>query len=95
VFNLGNQTYVPDFYLSDQNIVIECYGDYWHANPSIFSKSATVFRTPVTEIHDRDFRRKVFFESNGITFIALWETDILKNFETIKQQLWEILLKKK
>jgi very-short-patch-repair endonuclease len=96
VFNFDKITYIPDFYLPEFNIVIECYGDYWHANPQIFDSNKTIFRTPVTVIHERNNVRKNTFESNGYTFIHLWESDIHKNFENIKQLICkQITLKKK
>jgi len=30
--------YIFDFYLPNYNCVIECQGDYWHANPEIYNK---------------------------------------------------------
>jgi very-short-patch-repair endonuclease len=30
-----------DFYLSDYNLIIECDGDYWHANPETYKEDRT------------------------------------------------------
>ena len=94
VVNLEEYTYVPDFYLPEYNTVIECYGDYWHANPVVYKSSDTIFRTPVLEIRNRDERKKELFIKYGYNFIYLWESDINNNLNQIKTQLCNILKKR-
>lgn len=86
-FTFGTSTFIPDFYLKEYNIVIEVYGDYWHANPEIFDSTKTVFRTPVLEIWKRDKRKQEIFLENGIQYIILWEDKINNNITEIKELL--------
>lgn len=77
--------WVFDFYLPEFNTIIECQGDYWHANPLLFEDSK------LNEIQlkniDRDKRKKLFIEENQINSIFLWECEIHSNIEEIKNML--------
>ena len=77
--------WVFDFYLTDFNFVIECQGDYWHANPLIF-KENKLNEVQLKNIN-RDKRKKDFIEEHKIESLFLWESDINKNIESIKNML--------
>lgn len=84
--------FIFDFYLNDFNLVIECDGDYWHANPKIYvDKKLT--EAQIKNI-DRDKRKNTLLKTKSINFIRFWECDINNNFETVKKQIWEKLIKK-
>lgn len=94
-FKFGNKIYVPDFYIPDLNIVIECYGDYWHANPIIYKSESVMFgKIPINDIWKKDVIRKKSFEDSGYTFLSFWESDIKNNINKIKEEIWENILKK-
>jgi len=96
VFSFTNKkSYVPDFYIPELGMVIECYGDYWHANPRIYDSTSTVFRTPVSQIYKRDLAKKEIFEKNGMIFLYFWEYDIRNDLETIKETICNNISKKK
>lgn len=94
VHNIDTNTYVPDFYIKDYNLVIECFGDYWHANPKYYTSTNTIFRHPVNRIYERDGLKRLNFENSGYQYIVFWEYDLRNNLEEIKQQLCSILKKK-
>jgi G:T-mismatch repair DNA endonuclease (very short patch repair protein) len=48
-FNFNGLVYVPDFYIKKYNLVIECYGNYWHANPMFYSKDDLIFKDVLVE----------------------------------------------
>ena len=57
---------VADFYLPEENIIIECDGDYWHNLPN-YKK--------------RDKKQTEWLEENGYKVVRLWESDIKKDIE--------------
>jgi hypothetical protein len=71
----NNKIYIPDFYLPESNTIIEVYGDYWHMNPKIYNEEHNVCGLSFSYIHDRDRKRKQFFEKK-YNFKILWENDI-------------------
>jgi G:T-mismatch repair DNA endonuclease (very short patch repair protein) len=93
VVTFGKISYIPDFYLPTSNTIIECYGDYWHANPAKFSPLDSVFRIPVGEIWDRDRNRERLFLENGYQYLSFWEHNIVNSLSTVKKQLCNILKK--
>lgn len=94
VYVFENKTYIPDFYIRDYNLIIECFGDYWHANPKFYTSKDVVFRNPVSNIYERDDLKRLNFENRGYQYIVFWEYDLRNNLEEIKQQLCNILKKK-
>lgn len=94
VHNIDTNTYVPDFYIKNYNLVIECFGDYWHGNPLYYDAESTIFRHPVSKIYERDHKKQETFLKNGYQYVVFWEHDLRNNLEEIKQQLCNILKKK-
>jgi len=72
--------YNVDF-LVDGKYIIECYGDFWHCNPTKYS--AGYFnrgkKKTAEEIWERDECRKQLFEQLGYEFLFLWESEINGN----------------
>lgn len=86
---------IPDIFIPDKNIIIEIYGDRWHMNPTIFKGTdivrffigeRTALQTwtddKIREDHLREFVNDV---------IIIWESDIKRNFESVKLFLEEKL----
>ena len=61
----------------EKNIIIECYGDYWHANPLIYQKDYynSKLRKYAHEIWERDKYREHYIADLGYNIIVLWERD--------------------
>jgi hypothetical protein len=77
----------PDI-LINNNIIIECYGDYWHCNPDIFNSNYyhKQIRKTAKEIWLIDKERVNILVNNGYNVIIIWEND----YKTKKITLNEI-----
>jgi very-short-patch-repair endonuclease len=77
-------------------VVIEVNGNQWHANPDVYDKDDLIKTwdglLTAQEIWERDDCRKKQIESFGYDVIILWETDIRKNINEIKEMLCKRLL---
>jgi very-short-patch-repair endonuclease len=82
-----------DFLLEDLNLVIECDGDYWHANPKKYAPDFYNKKMKMTavEIWERDAQRTKQLEDAGYKVIRFWEQDFNENSvrEAIEQTCWE------
>ncbi len=72
--------FVCDFALPNQKIIVECDGDYWHANPGIYNREnferlGKIQQEKIT----RDARKDEFLKKNGWIVMRFFETDIKKN----------------
>lgn len=80
--------YRPDFLIKSKNIIIECHGDYWHANPIIYSDDNLNNMQKLAVL--RDQRKKEVYESLGYTYIVYWENEI-EDVTSIKQKIIDLL----
>jgi very-short-patch-repair endonuclease len=73
-----------DFLINDKYI-IECFGDYWHCNPNLYSENFYNKSIKLTskEKWDKDLNRKIKLENKGYQFISFWEEDIVNNTDKI------------
>jgi G:T-mismatch repair DNA endonuclease (very short patch repair protein) len=83
--------YLVDFYIDKYNLVIECFGDYWHANP-IKYKNKILTEAQIKNL-DRDKRKEKYLKDNNINYIFLWETDIHKNINYVKETIFNEIRK--
>jgi G:T-mismatch repair DNA endonuclease (very short patch repair protein) len=91
LFVFDTNSYLPDFFIPNKNLIIECYGDFWHANPKIFKKNDTTHKNIIAEtVWKRDKNRETTFISNGYKFLNFWESDINNNLDAIKKEIYEI-----
>jgi G:T-mismatch repair DNA endonuclease (very short patch repair protein) len=69
-----------DFYLTDYNIIIEYYGDYWHCNPNVYEKNYyhKILKRFAYEIWEKDKERiNYIFEKEfkkNIAILIIWES---------------------
>lgn len=78
---LGYHYYHLDFYDKTKNIIIEFLGDYWHANPKMFSKNDVLLfqkdnkRCTVEEVWKNDSIRKSLLieKMENPIYIEIWE----------------------
>lgn len=75
-----------DFYIANKNIIIECYGDYWHCNPLVYSEDYYHKNLHMTakEKWNKDKERAEFLEKKGMVVIVFWERDIIKSSNEIE-----------
>ena len=84
VFNYKNgKSYYSDFYIPEKNLIIEVYGDYWHANPSKYDDNYFIYRfegkMPAVEVRKIDAERLDHIKSKGFNTLIIWESEILDN----------------
>ena len=76
--------YLVDFCFPEKRIIIEIDGDYWHANPSLYS-CGDLNKTQQKIVY-KDRREATYCKNHDWILIRFWEEDINKDiFECIKQ----------
>lgn len=88
--------YFIDFYLYNQNIMIEVYGDYWHVNPEkydIYKKDKTKkkMNNYQEKAIQKDLSKENFIKSKGYNLLILWESDIKNEEEDIDNKILSFL----
>lgn len=76
-----------DIFIPSRNLVIECYGDYWHCNPQYYSPEYfhKNCKITATELWKRDeIREKIIRSAHGL--LIIWETDWNLNKESILEK---------
>lgn len=77
-----------DYYLYDlvnehTKKIIEFNGDYWHANPKIYSAEQILgkglTKKTVKEIWDKDAKKIQAAKNRGFEVLTVWESDFYKN----------------
>lgn len=74
-----DKKFVCDFALPLFNIIIECDGDYWHANPKIYDPS-NLSKTQIEKVK-RDKLKDIYLSKKGWKVFRFFESDIHKNFK--------------
>lgn len=87
--------YLPDIWIPSKNIVIEIYGDFWHANPKFYKESDILKMHKkshmVGDIWQKDAKRISDIESFGIKVLILWEDDINNQTSNIWDKICKFL----
>lgn len=77
--------FVVDFYLPEYDIIIEVFGDYWHANPLFYGDGVT--KKKITKKQEKQIKkdraREAYLKKCGHSFHILWENDIYNNLDKI------------
>lgn len=90
IFEFKTNCYLPDFCVESEKLIVECYGDFWHANPSWFSENQTTHKNRVAkDIWYYDNLKKDIFEKNGYKYLYFWENEIINNLDKIKVVITE------
>jgi G:T-mismatch repair DNA endonuclease (very short patch repair protein) len=81
--------YYPDFYVPEKNLIIEVYGDFWHANPKKYNDSYLIYEDiTANEIRNRDsVRLGQIKKATKCEIMILWESDILSNLEEVLENI--------
>lgn len=95
--NIDRNFCLVDFYDRYFNIVIEFYGDYWHANPKKYNnKDIFIINKNIIyaeDIWNKDnFRKTKIEEHLGCKFIVIWESDWLESKVKIIELIKKIYL---
>lgn len=83
--------YELDIYLPDLKLAIEFNGDYWHANPDLYSKDEIINNKLASDIWEKDIKKINRCYSRDITLIVVWENDWINNREEIKSLISDII----
>jgi DNA mismatch endonuclease (patch repair protein) len=72
-----------DFYLPEENVMIECDGDFWHCNPddfdeNFYNKSNGKF---AWQIWEQDKIRTKKLKQLGYKIFRFWEKDIISDLD--------------
>lgn len=91
--------YFIDFFIKNNGKIIEFYGDYWHANPILYSKDSIVNlpgkRKPLAEeIWNEDKLRLECIKKYPYTtdIKIIWERDYVNNKDKIFQECLQYLI---
>ena len=78
-----------DILIPSQKKIIECYGDYWHCNPSVYGPDYyhKNLKMAAQEKWDKDKKRLDFLRGQGYDIKVLWEKDIKENFDRIEEEI--------
>lgn len=94
--SFNKKVFIPDFYIKDINLVIEFFGDYWHANPKKYESNDILRNTIVKEIWNTDKERIDFLKQQyKVDTIIIWESDYKKNKNLVIKQIMEIINERK
>jgi G:T-mismatch repair DNA endonuclease (very short patch repair protein) len=84
---IGGRWFYPDARI-DKNIIVEFYGNYWHANPKIF-KSRDIVHHELTaeQIWKNDKKRIKILVDNGFKIFIVWQDKYQENKEKCIKEL--------
>ena len=88
----GKKHYFPDTIFCKIGVIIEYYGDYWHANPKKYKATDIVHHNLIAQnIWDHDKSRNQALEDKGYTIYIIWESDYDKNKKLILENFDNLL----
>jgi G:T-mismatch repair DNA endonuclease (very short patch repair protein) len=85
-----NNILIADFYLTEYDVLLEVYGDYWHSNPAKYGKGLIPLNETQSKIKSRDIaRHNVLTKKLGYKVFYVWENDIYKNVSVTLENVIE------
>lgn len=82
---------IVDILIEESKLVIECNGDYWHANPKIYKETDTFDtwegKKTARDIWEKDSARQKQIESFGYTVLVIWESDYNENYSKVEKEI--------
>lgn len=88
--------YRADFYIPTKNLIVEIFGDYWHANPHKYNPEDFIYRfegkVPAKEVWAQDKIKEKIYKDKGFNYLVIWEEDIEnENYKNILEVTYENL----
>jgi G:T-mismatch repair DNA endonuclease (very short patch repair protein) len=84
---IDGKWFYPDIVI-DKKIIVEFFGDYWHANPKIYKMNDIVHhKKSAFNIWEDDKKRIEILKNKGYKILIVWQTDYLNNKEEIINKL--------
>lgn len=74
-----------DVFIPEKNIIIECDGSFWHADPRLFPNGPKYSYQKIRVEKDRI--KNEYAKEKGIKILRFWEIDIKNNQNIIKETL--------
>jgi len=75
-----------DFWIKNTSLLIEVNGDYWHANPAVYTDRSMLNETQRKMVRRDNYKRR-FAKEHGFFVLYVWETDIKKTPEEVSTLL--------
>lgn len=92
----NKKVFYVDFLDKEAKKIIEFNGDIWHGNPKIFNEND--FPNPYKknkkafEIWEDDSKRYKFYNKLGYKVLIVWESDYIKNKESVLEECLKFLM---
>lgn len=93
----NNRWIFPDILIESCGVIIEFYGDFWHANPAIYEKNDIIHNGITAEkIWEKDKERTIRLGDiisegekfpRGYTVIVVWEKDYKENKKAVLNEI--------
>lgn len=76
----GNKYLSPDIVIN-KKIIVEFYGDYFHANPILHKADEHIVKKGMTaqQLWEEDSKRQKMLEDAGYSVIVVWQFDLRQN----------------
>jgi hypothetical protein len=69
------------------NCIVEFHGDYWHANPKIYSADDLIRGKRAQDIWVQDEQKLDIARNAGLNVMVVWESDYLARKEQILEEV--------
>lgn len=87
-YSIGRMT--ADFYIPSINLVVETNGDFWHANPAVYTDTESLHPIQRRAV-EKDKRKLRQLHEKGYDVLILWENDLkVKQDEVLSELLMYI-----
>lgn len=90
-----NDKFCVDFYLPEHDVIIEALGDYFHANPKLYSEDLIPLNDIQIKNSNMDKARFAYLRKCGYKVYGFWECDIHANLEKLMMTVKELQINEK
>lgn len=89
--------FMCDFCFPQQKVIVEVYGDFWHANPKKYPEGSPLHQHQIKGKRIDKSKEAYITKVDNIswTYLVLWESDIKEDVVKCVNQIEEVLAKKK
>lgn len=85
-YSIGRMT--ADFYIPSKNLIVETNGDFWHANPRVYTDPDSLHPIQRRAI-EKDERKLRQLSEKGYDVFILWENDLQNQKDAVLSELLE------